>query len=755
MKKIITSIFTGLLLSAIIQSDLKAQAINEGFDVITTLPGAGWVQTNNSVPIGSTNWFQGNATVFPAFNGATDSYIGANFNNTTGANTISNWLLTPNRTIKNGDVISFYTRTTLDNMYADNLQLRMSLNGASTNVGTGSAAVGDFTVLLLEVNPSLALSVYPFTAWTQYTVTVSGLSAPTSGRFALRYYVPNGGPAGANSDYIGIDNFIYTPYVCPTLTMTSAGALLGGTAGSAYSTILTQTGALGTPTFAVTSGALPSGLSLSTAGTISGTPSATGTFNFTVTVSDNSGCSTATAYSITVVCPPNPTSLNGLPTLCSNAGLYTLTQGLPAGGTYSGTGVTGSSFDPSTGTQTITYNYTNIYGCAYLSSNQITVNTAPTVSLGAFSDLCSNAGTFALSGGLPVGGTYSGTGVTGTDFDPTLGNQNITYSYTDGNSCSNSAVSTILVNTAPSVSHPAVADICENTGTVSLTGGLPVGGTYSGTGISGADFDPTVGTQSITYSYTDANSCSDATTFTITVIPSETATLMPFVAVCDNIAAITLAGGMPAGGVYSGTGVTGGDFDPSVGTQTISYTVGGGTSCESVASEILTVNTAPTVGLTLNPTTVCVYDPAFALTGGSPAGGVYVGTGVTGGNFNPATAGIGSTSITYDYVDANGCENSATSSITIDGCASIEEMNSMSFTIYPNPASSTFNISSTEMVNSFELAMFDMTGKKVTSENRLSSDSIIEFSLANINPGVYFIKGSINNQNVNLSVTVK
>ncbi|MBK9193062.1 MAG: choice-of-anchor J domain-containing protein [Crocinitomicaceae bacterium] len=60
-------------------------------DVITTLAGSGWVMQNNSVPVGLTNWFQGNGTVFAAFNGASDSYIGANFNNTTGANTISNW----------------------------------------------------------------------------------------------------------------------------------------------------------------------------------------------------------------------------------------------------------------------------------------------------------------------------------------------------------------------------------------------------------------------------------------------------------------------------------------------------------------------------------------------------------------------------------------------------------------------------------------------------------------------------------------
>jgi hypothetical protein len=757
MKKIITSIVAGLAFTLGLQTNVYAQPFTENFDNITLLTGNGWVMSNVSVPVGATNWSQGpdiaGGGPFDSYNGATNAFISANFNNTGSTGTISNWLLTPNRTFKNGDVLTFYTRKATPDSYADRLEVRLSTNGASSNVGTG-ATEGDFTTLLLSINPTLILGVYP-TAWTQYTITISGLPAPTSGKIGFRYFVTGGGSLGTNSDFIGLDNIVYTPYTCPTLTMTPAGALSGGTAGAAYSSTLTQTGALGAPTFVVTAGALPPGLTLSSGGTISGTPSATGTFNFSVTVSDNSGCSTASSYSITVVCPPNPTTLNGLPTLCSNAGLYTLTQGLPSSGTYSGTGVTGPSFDPTAGTQIITYTYIDPYGCTHVSSNPITVNTAPTVSLSAFSDLCSNAGTFALSGGSPVGGTYSGTGVTGTDFDPTVGTQTITYAYTDGNNCSNSAVSIILVNTAPTVSHPVVADVCENAGIQTLSGGSPAGGIYSGTGISGDDFDPSVGTQSITYSYTDGNSCSDATSFTITVIPSETATLMPFVAVCDNFAPITLAGGMPTGGVYSGTGVTGGDFDPSVGTQTISYTVGGGTSCESVASEILTVNTAPTVGLTLNPTTVCVYDAAYALTGGSPVGGVYVGTGVTAGSFNPTTAGIGSASITYDYVDGNGCANSATASITIDGCASIEEMNTTTFTIYPNPASSTFNISSSDMVNSFELEMFDMTGKKVASESRLSSDSLIEFSLANINPGVYFIKGSINNQNVNLSVTVK
>ena len=136
MRKIFTSICTALVLTSSITTNATAQAINEGFNDITTLAGAGWVQTNNSVPVGSTSWFQGNPVAlggpFDAFNGATNAYIGANFNNTTGANTISNWLLTPNSTIKNGDVISFYTRTTLDNLYADNLQ--ESVNCVSVNI---------------------------------------------------------------------------------------------------------------------------------------------------------------------------------------------------------------------------------------------------------------------------------------------------------------------------------------------------------------------------------------------------------------------------------------------------------------------------------------------------------------------------------------------------------------------------------------------------------------------------------------------
>jgi hypothetical protein len=194
--------------------------ITEGFDDITTLVPGGWFMQNNSQPgPGTTGWFQGNDTVFPAQGGATTSYIGTNFNNGTGVSTLSNWLLTPALSLQNGVQLTFWTRTVDTPSFPDRLQVRMSLNGASTNVGTQATDVGDFTTLLLDINPTYTTDGYP-NVWTQFTVTVSGIASPTQGRLALRYFVENGGPSGANSDYIGIDTLSIHlgcgPTPCPT-----------------------------------------------------------------------------------------------------------------------------------------------------------------------------------------------------------------------------------------------------------------------------------------------------------------------------------------------------------------------------------------------------------------------------------------------------------------------------------------------------------------------------------------------------------
>ena len=191
--------------------------IMEGFDDITNLPG--WDMINNSAPVGTTDWFQGNSGVFPAHMGAATAYIAANFNNTAGVGTISNWLITPEIDFDIFDTMTFFTRTVTGNTFPDRLEVRVSNNGASSDVGTGATDVGDFTDLVLSINPTLTLGGYPQT-YTQFTVNRADLASPSgSGRIAFRYFVTGGGPAGNNSNYIGIDTLDITelPVTIPTL----------------------------------------------------------------------------------------------------------------------------------------------------------------------------------------------------------------------------------------------------------------------------------------------------------------------------------------------------------------------------------------------------------------------------------------------------------------------------------------------------------------------------------------------------------
>src|SRR5204862_27366 len=119
---------------------------------------------------------------------------------------------------------SFLTRP-VHGEHPASLHVRMSTNGNSINVGTLSTDVGDFTTLLLDINPTYTTTDYPL-VWTNFTVTVTGIGSPTQGRLAFRYFVENGGPNGANSNYIGIDTVRYdcglaTPTPTPTATATA------------------------------------------------------------------------------------------------------------------------------------------------------------------------------------------------------------------------------------------------------------------------------------------------------------------------------------------------------------------------------------------------------------------------------------------------------------------------------------------------------------------------------------------------------
>lgn len=120
----------------------------------------------------------------------------------------------------------------------------------------------------------------------------------------------------------------------PIPPVTIAGSpLQGGTVGVAYTATLTASGGTPSYTWSVVSGALPAGLTLSAAGTISGTPTAAGQSTFTVQASDSTPTvKTATAqFSIAVLPPPLIVSRTTFPQ--GTVGVFYSTTMEAAGGT--------------------------------------------------------------------------------------------------------------------------------------------------------------------------------------------------------------------------------------------------------------------------------------------------------------------------------------------------------------------------------------------------------------------------------------
>lgn len=186
--------FFGVMLS------VNSQILSEDFDNVPNLTSSGgWVTANLSSPVGSTTWMQGTSSVFSAYSGAATSFLAVNYNSTSGAGTIDNWLFTPVVSLQNGNTISFWTRipTPGATVYPDRLEVRLSTSGSST-------IISDFSTVMISINPTLTTTGYP-TVWTQYSHSVNGVASATDCRVAFRYWVTDGGPTGNNSNYIGID----------------------------------------------------------------------------------------------------------------------------------------------------------------------------------------------------------------------------------------------------------------------------------------------------------------------------------------------------------------------------------------------------------------------------------------------------------------------------------------------------------------------------------------------------------------------
>ena len=184
MNKIKSTLAAAVLLTAGAAQAEAAVIFSEGFEDVAGLTANGWQVIDESAPVGSQQWFQGNTGVFTAQAGPDDSYVAANFLASQPGGFVDLYLLAPEMELRNGDVISFWTRTDQGGVdFGDSLW-------------TGIWNYGP----LDGVNPNNDIGGFP-ADWTQFNSVIDNLPGPLVARFGFRY----SGPADI-LNYIGIDS---------------------------------------------------------------------------------------------------------------------------------------------------------------------------------------------------------------------------------------------------------------------------------------------------------------------------------------------------------------------------------------------------------------------------------------------------------------------------------------------------------------------------------------------------------------------
>jgi len=234
-----------------------------------------------------------------------------------------------------------------------------------------------------------------------------------------------------------------------------------------------------------------------------------GTHLITYTYTDSVGCSNAAIDTI-VVTPITAVALSLIPDFCLNALPYVFTEGTPAGGVYSGAGVSGGNFNPANstvGNHVISYTYTDVYGCAFSANDTLNIKSLPNVFAGNDVAICAGDSiTLNATGGVSYVWNTSATGSYILVSPATMTNYVVTASAANG--CTKADSVKVTVKPIPVVQLPAFDTICMQQGLTLLTGGsaTPLGGTstYSGAGVSNNYFNPIVGLgpHNIRFTYT-------------------------------------------------------------------------------------------------------------------------------------------------------------------------------------------------------------------------------------------------------------
>ncbi len=326
----------------------------------------------------------------------------------------------------------------------------------------------------------------------------------------------------------------------------------------------------------------------------------------------------------------------------------------------------------------------------------VTVNCATPSACWNGTSICESAGLLNLNtllcGSAATGGTWSGTGVTGNNFDPTgRGGQTIAITYSVGTApCDDSETHNITVETPADACWNGTT-LCENDPSFDLTtllcGTATSGGSWSGTGITGNNFNPNgLGGQTIAVTYSVGTApCDDSETHNIIVTEqpnspngsdnSFSSCITPY-CVDLNAGRSCISGVLNWYTTPTPTAATTTIANPANECTSVNTTYYGfcydasqTTNCQFSDSleTIITITTKPDPCWT-SFGTICetnnFYGLNFQLCASSTTGGIWSGPGVTGNSFNPVGLGGQTIALTYT-VGTPPCDTLETHNITI------------------------------------------------------------------------------------------
>ena len=455
---------------------------------------------------------------------------------------------------------------------------------------------------------------------------------------------------------------------------------------------------------------------------------------------------TAAPFAGNVACGLAAPSISGSLSVCQGS---SSTLSAPAGFTYLwSNGATTQTINvTAAGSYTVTI--TDGLGCSNSSTVAVAVNTRPTVTVSGTATVCAGQSVTLTAVG---GATYLwNTGVTTNTLTVTP-SANTTYSVIGTNvaGCSDTATFSVAVDAIPTMSGtPTITNAGCGLSNGSITGVTVVGTglTYNWTNSANVSVGTTADLSNVpagvyNLTATKATGCSAA--FGPYSISNPTAPAAATVTVVDSVLCagetIQMTAASSATGAtftWSGPNFTGSGATVTIpnataanaGVYSVTVTANGCTSSSS--SKSVVVNNLPAVTVLTFTDTTCVNYSSVTLAG-APAGGTFSGSGVNGASFDPAVAGVGTHVVTYAYTDANGCSNTATTSIVVDACVGLGESAINSIRVFPNPTNTVINVASTRE----DIAVVVLTNSVGEVVARIRGTQLDASQFAN---GLYFV----------------